>query len=256
MAPIKFEEDIKVKLESRRIEPSAESWQKLAGKLDDQRQASRKRYWWVAVAASLILVLFTVLQVTQSPEDMLPQEQYSVEEAPVKEGSADESIIKEKQTLPQSATEEMFAEEEAIQKLDETIMTKKEKPAIPTVKTEETFAEVSQPRIEKDLPVVADKIEVAEATQDIDELLIKEAIKELNGNSEKSIDKEADSLLKAAQKALLLDKNMRNNTSVVDASKLLMEAELEAEPSIKAKVYDAIKDGFKKVKTAVAQRKN
>ena len=71
-----------------------------------------------------------------------------------------------------------------------------------------------------------------------------------------NIDKEADYLLKAAQKELLLEKTLSTESYIVDADLLLLEVEEEIEPSLKTKVYHTIKDGFKKVKTAVVQRNN
>jgi len=253
MAPIKFEEDIKAKLESRSIEPSEKAWNKLSGKLDNDRQVHRKGYWWLAVAATLILALFTVLQVTQTPEDILPAERYTLEdpagngaekEAEDKNGSHHKVSVKKIPTSIEIAQEDKGAA---------TIQ--KEIPQVPRTKNR-AATPVADPKIEKDLPAKSAMIDVAGLSNDLNKRLINEALEELKGNEQKNLDKETDSLLKAAQKALLLNKNMTENTSLVDANELLMEVELEAEPSIKAKVYDAIKDGFEKVKTAVAQRKN
>ena len=55
---------------------------------------------------------------------------------------------------------------------------------------------------------------------------------------------------------MLLEKTLSTESYIVDADLLLLEVEEEVEPSLKTKVYHAIKDGFKKVKTAVVQRNN
>ena len=55
MAPIKFEENIKNKLEKRTINPSEDSWAKLSNKLDEQEGKSNKKIvWWIGIAASLV----------------------------------------------------------------------------------------------------------------------------------------------------------------------------------------------------------
>jgi thymidylate kinase len=86
--------------------------------------------------------------------------------------------------------------------------------------------------------------------------LINEVLEDSKKNESNRLETEADSLLKAAQKALFMDKAMNKNTTVVNADELLKEVENEVEPSLKSKVYEVFKDGFKKVKTAVVQRNN
>ncbi len=63
MAPIKFEEHIKDKLEKRRIEPSDKAWSKLSEKLDEHEgKSNNKMFWWLGIAASLVGVfLITTL---------------------------------------------------------------------------------------------------------------------------------------------------------------------------------------------------
>ena len=47
MAPIKFEENIKDKLEKRIIDPSVNSWNKLSDRLDKHKDGSNnKKIWW------------------------------------------------------------------------------------------------------------------------------------------------------------------------------------------------------------------
>ena len=54
MAPIKFEEQLKEKLEKRTIQPSPEAWKKLSVRLDDQGNNKNHRgYWWLGIAASI-----------------------------------------------------------------------------------------------------------------------------------------------------------------------------------------------------------
>ena len=58
MAPIKFEEDMKDKLEKRTIQPSAKSWATLSQRLDkEEKKSNKKGFWWLGIAASIIGVL-------------------------------------------------------------------------------------------------------------------------------------------------------------------------------------------------------
>ncbi len=59
MAPIKFEEDIKDKLEQRRLEPSSGSWSKLSDRLEEDKQPKSRIVKWLSIAAG-ILVLVSV----------------------------------------------------------------------------------------------------------------------------------------------------------------------------------------------------
>jgi len=58
MAPIKFEENMRVKLEKRTIQPSAKSWKSLSQRLDkEEKKSNKKGFWWLGIAASAIGVL-------------------------------------------------------------------------------------------------------------------------------------------------------------------------------------------------------
>ena len=67
-------------------------------------------------------------------------------------------------------------------------------------------------------------------------------------------DREVDSLLKVASKELLKDKLAKESSRTVDAKLLLEDVEDEMGQSFRTKVYEVLKDGYKTVKTAVAQR--
>jgi len=58
MAPIKFEDNLKEKLEHRRLQPSTNAWEKLQNKLEtNQTKKSKETYWWLGIAASFIGIL-------------------------------------------------------------------------------------------------------------------------------------------------------------------------------------------------------
>jgi acyl carrier protein len=66
-------------------------------------------------------------------------------------------------------------------------------------------------------------------------------------------DAEIDSLLRNAQRQILEDKMFRKDRSV-DAMALLADVEDELDRSFRDEIFDALKDGFLKVRTAVADR--
>ena len=62
MAPIKFEEHIKERLEERTLKPSDASWQTLANRLDTEEKHKNKTvYWWIGIAASIAILIAVTL---------------------------------------------------------------------------------------------------------------------------------------------------------------------------------------------------
>ncbi len=67
---------------------------------------------------------------------------------------------------------------------------------------------------------------------------------------------EVDMLLATAQKELQTARILDENTQKVDATALLQEVEFSLERSFRDKVFDALGNGFEKIRTAVAERNN
>ncbi|MEL6919028.1 MAG: hypothetical protein AAFO99_15030 [Bacteroidota bacterium] len=66
---------------------------------------------------------------------------------------------------------------------------------------------------------------------------------------------EIDSLLRVAQKEILTDKLVKGNKKV-DPAVLLAEAEFELDKSFRDQIFETLKNGYLKVRTAVADRNN
>ena len=67
---------------------------------------------------------------------------------------------------------------------------------------------------------------------------------------------EIDELLKQAQRQISKQRILNSQNNKVDASALLEDVEFELERSFRDKVFDALGDGYKKIRTAVAERNN
>lgn len=255
MAPIKFEEGIKEKLEGRTIEPSIQSWDRLAKQLDKSNKKSGKKYWWMGIAATFLLALIAVpFFIEESSQIETKNDSYSVEEPKIE--------IKEDPVSSEKETEISFDSQESLavgvndNSGKNRVETKYEatiKPEEPSKVTDETYyAELSEPSTKKDIEIKTDQVLITE----IDKSKVDEVLQEAKITSGNNLNREVDSLLKAAQKQLFVKKEIMSNTQIVDADLLLKEAEEEVAPSLKTKVYRVIESGFKKVKTAVAQRNN
>ena len=261
MAPIKFEEQLKDKLEKRSLQPSTDSWAKLSERLDAEEKHSRKPWLgWLSIAAGIIILLAIVVR-TFGPNDAQETQPQFVEE---------ESIEKVNETpLPTSNKNEpteLVVEDETIQKeadaskpekateiIDYKSVTKKRtKTQLAEHATTTTNTEETKP---KEAINNANDLQKAIVNEtQINKEAIVMALKELNTEKPSVTDREVDSLLKLASKELVKDRLLKDTSTTVDALSLLQDVEDEMGQSFRSKVYEALKDGYKTVKTAVAQR--
>ncbi len=66
-------------------------------------------------------------------------------------------------------------------------------------------------------------------------------------------DSEVDSMLRKAQREILMEKYLKESHTV-DATALLLDVEDELEQSFRDQLFETLKSGFLKVRTAVADR--
>lgn len=246
MVPNNLENQIKSKLAQRELSPSQQSWSKLSERLDSFENNKKKtNYWWLAVAATIVLALFVGFSIlTSETEEAIPN---IIVENPNKESEINISQFKDSVT---NASEIMVFESPI-----DNIVDKKNKVSSREVLNRE-------PKL-KNTPVVieannADLNNIKEDLLDYEAQKLLEVvaqIKQLNQRNNQVTEAEVDSLLKAAQKDIFKQKLINQVTRTVDANALLLEVEDELNGSFKAKVYEALKSGFISVKTAVADRK-
>ena len=112
MAPIKFEEQLKDKLEKRTMSPSEDSWSKLSQRLDDDEQKSKNTiFWWLSIAAGIIIMIAVTVQFFNQPdiENSLPQ---IVDEEEIKQELDDESKAIFEEESVELANEDVVKEEQ------------------------------------------------------------------------------------------------------------------------------------------------
>jgi len=254
MAPIKFENDFKKKLDKRTIAPSKDAWDKLSNRLDTEGDtSSNKGLWWLGIAASVVGILLVVSQLfnndvtTNSPEIVDTPE--TIESSKDKSSSQQINIIEPATTVAVETTNKELVNKEAEgnlvidkTKLDATNETSQ-------VAVQQT---VQQTREEKDVTqstyVEIASLETKKAQEVADAIYVLSETE--SGVSNASI----DSLLRAAQKDILLSRMKNEDKALVDAALLLQEVEFELDQSFRDKVFKALKDSYGSVKTAIAQR--
>jgi hypothetical protein len=239
MAPIKFEKKIKELFDTREIQPSEDAWQKVASQLASSpaKRNFRTGYYWVA--ASIAFILFVVgwsvknsgqaevdnTPIVEQSDGPEPTEQQSA--APVLTGQTEISSVADESGEPDRRLKETMGSPNTELGLAEVRENKLSMEAQP-----ENAAEILLEEKISELLVQVDQMEASE-----------------NGVSEA----EVDSLLRSAQRALLADKEFQEESHSSGAS-LLAEVEGELDESFRDQVFEKLKQGFIKVRTAVADR--
>jgi len=251
MAPLKFEEELKEKLEGREIKPSINAWDRISQELDAPKP-KRKNFWGYGIAASLIGLLFVSIWIFNFNKNDDVQE--------ITDTDKIEEVIKEEQESPFEIPDETIVNVDEVEKSIPTEKVnqskeRKEKPnRIKNIqpKTSTVIAEVAP----KDKKIATDVEELKEDNifnKELNKVL--ETVAQLEESNTKVSDSEIDSLLRGAQREILKGKAFKAGISV-DAMALLEEAEDELDETFRDKVLEKLKNGFQKVRTAVADRNN
>ncbi|QCW99028.1 hypothetical protein FGM00_02430 [Aggregatimonas sangjinii] len=249
MAPNKFEKHIKKQLEEREIAPSSNAWERLSEQLDATAPPSKKsNVFWYGVAASFIGVLIVSVLYFGSGRPAAGTDIQIVDT--YKEANEIETITTDAR---ESKNEEVVVENDRVAEQPSTVVKSLDINQVQATKNK--TASVSE--IENTQDVVVKK---TKAPKDLKSEIIEAKIIEIVaaadslelGNTALT-NAEVDSLLRNAQEELLRDKMFAQNGSV-DAMALLAEVEDELDKTFRDQIFDSLKEGFFKVRTAVADR--
>ncbi|MDH7445187.1 hypothetical protein [Aquimarina sp. 2201CG14-23] len=275
MAPLKFEESIKDKLEQRTIEPSQESWSKLELQLDEEESLkTTKKYWWLGIAASIVgFLIVTTVFMNSEEKDQVQDYKFVENNKEVFQKKEPINIVEETKPKPKLETVEIqkqtknniestnIAESNAKKKdsKNKKEIIKKELIVNKVVTQKDVFET-------KDIVVVTvdtikNNINVKDKTVQLDTSIINSKVEslvakvqELEKNNRVITDEEVETLLRKAQNEITTQQILKSNT--VNASALLLDVESELDESFKNRVFEALKTGFEKLKTTVAERDN
>ena len=245
MAPIKFEENIREKLEKRTLEPSSQAWGKLSQKLEeDTRNSSFKIIWCLGVAASIIGILFMVNVFYKTTETnnnipvMVDTETKKLE------------VIQNKDAM--NLNETLFAVEDS--EIEDKITSeelKKVAKVITTTTPSKYYSVKNTPTVEVESHQKEEAIDALLIEIPSTEMVLAQTNIQLN-NRETNTD--IDALLKQAQQKLARNSSVQDHA--IDAQVLLQDVEEDIETSFRDKVFETLITGYKKVRTAVAERNN
>ncbi len=248
----KFEENAREKLGKRQIKPSTGTWEKLDAKLNtEENKTSQKPWKYIAAAAAVLLITGTFMLNNDFSES--PQ----IVEEPVNEMIEKPEVKQEfsKETNTHIASEESKKEEENSAEnnsKNEIVTTVK-----PSVKEENTskISVSEENKYEEAVALETISLEPPVSEKKLIQSKLEEVIAAAAKNDEISED-EVDALLAQAASEISRERNSQfyNSNTEISANALLAEVEDEIYQSFKAKVFEVLKEGYLKAKTAVANR--
>ena len=262
MAPIKFEEQIKDKLEQRTVTPSAHAWSKLSQQLDaDEKRSNKASFWWFGIAASIAALVFISIsyfggQDSTNQDNIIVQDKIEDIISP----KAEDKTLNPNQTLQKEAVAATKETEET--KLLDT-KTEAEKSVVKQkpvqIKSVNAVAKIENKPLPKSSSILPkDKSEdLITPKPEVEFNAVADVLQNLKSKSKKTVTvQQVDSLLKLASRELLMEKTIKKGTNIVDANKLLQDVEEDMGQSFRTRIYETLKSGYKEVKQAVVQRNN
>ena len=265
MAPMKYEEQLKDKLEQRTIQPSTDAWQKLNDKLDaNKSKKNNKGFWYLGIAASIVGIMLITNVFDNDNTNIVEPTIVDIDKTnsePNNDNVKEENTIEEKEILS-NETEVLASEnvKKETQKQEQTSRSslkqkiKKEQLKLIPNKTEEMVVAINDNEVNKEenKEAVVKKLSFEEqkAKDVVAQIQSMQKIKEVT-------DAEIDALLGAAQREITFKRLYNENTKSIDANALLLSIEDEIEEqSFRTRVFEMLKAGYSEVRTVVADRNN
>ncbi len=256
MEPDKFEKYIKSKMNEREISPSDGAWDKISGQINSSKKQGKPAYFWIGVAASLLVLISLSFFYFDSDNGVPKIESTTIVET---QKSTSEDKMENRETSVDQIKEvpkALVVQEKTLKVLDggntETDFQKKDEEMENIVKENKSLANNTHKKgfLETDqkpnlIPLDVLDAKIAEVIAQVDAIEAKGEVS----------DAEVDSLLQKAQRDILREK-LFNKDNTVDAIALLTEVEEELDQSFRDQIFETLKVGFLKVRTAVADRNN
>nr|WP_321225322.1 hypothetical protein [uncultured Psychroserpens sp.] len=273
MAPIKFEENIKDKLEKRSIQPSTDAWDKLSANLNANDKKNKRGFiFYVGIAASIIGVLLVTTVMFKSAENQIENPilvNTNSNTSPIKvKGTNNETITKEEVTKiseenidinrqhnnssinnePKLATTLNQPSKRSVKNNTDKILNENRDLLSETKQSVAHLNSVNHKKQESAVSSLSfEELKAVEVVNQIKNLEIKNGV---------VTDAEIENLLKQAERDILRERIYNKTTKTVDADALLQDVEDDLEQSFRTRVFEGLKSRLKSFGTAVAERNN
>jgi hypothetical protein len=224
MEPNKFENEIREQLNSRTIQPSENSWDRLDAMLTVAEHKSKRSFKWIYIAASFVgftLIGFFLFNQQKNEGLIIPNKNV---------------VIEEKQPL------------EIIEK--------------PEVSNESTIVKTNQTTaittIAQEVKIRKSPTEINPKKEQVLDLSIantQESVEEVAKSSPTAVKINPETLLANVEKGETLTTNTPSSSTIkVDPTSLLSSVEKEVDESFRDKAIQALNKKYKSVKTVLANR--
>ena len=246
MGQSEFYDNIKNKLEARRLSPSDGAWDKLEVMLDNKdRSVIRRQYKRFFIAASLLL-LFGLSYLFLSQKETV-----SVNQSFVNETIETQTITIDQQN--DIVVEQIVQEQDEVGVMDEEHVQKK------LAQRQQIGKEVNNNKIGISDQSSSELVAINSVQNSVEKHVVTAEDSVLPNKVVRDVDAEVEALLAAAMRKLpakdKVDKKDREQSFYeVDEKALLATVEEELDVSFKEKIFKKIKEGFQKTKTAVVKR--
>lgn len=242
MEPNNTDKQIKNLLEKREITPSLKSWEELRSRLDASEKKKTPLYWYLALAASFVagILIVSLLFNTKT--------------------SNDNPVVFEEQILKTTELQNEIPVFDSLGKVTQISNSK-----VPNVIEEVSVKEIeanNKPETKPDENPATDSA-VAENIPEEESVVLYKKVEDVIAqvSSEETEQdfmraSEIDVLLAKATAEILKEKQkyLYKSQGFVSASDLLNDVEYEMEQSFREKIFEMLKEGFNKSRTAVANR--
>ncbi|MFT4832236.1 MAG: hypothetical protein ACI815_001889 [Psychroserpens sp.] len=251
MAPMKFEEQMKDKLDQRTLKPSEKAWETIASQLDATKGSKRRNtFFWYGIAAGFIgIILLSAIYFLG--QDQATPDQYKVVETE-KLGKEEPKKSELEQQVTLGAQENSSANIVPGNTVNNAVASVQHKDGDHLKNSPNTDAIINIAQQDK----WEAKVTLPNQTNEVINAKIAQLVEQadwLDQNQMKVTDAEIDSLLRRAQHEIIQEQLFRKDNTI-DAMALLTQVEDEMDQSFRDQIFDALRDGFLKVRTAVATR--
>lgn len=245
MEPTKFENHIKETLKGSEIKPSEAAWHKIKGQIKNDYKPKRTGYFRYGIAAGFIgILILSVLYFTTDNVALNQKVQVATKPSIPYVDKENEELLKAavpEEEIVISAVEDPYEADE----VKSVAVSKKES------KRELVISEDAKLANTEELQNITSEDSNELIDTKIAEVLAR--VTSLEENNKELTDLEVDSLLRQAQKEILARK-LLNSDNTVNPSTLLSQVEEELDQSFRDQIFEKLKSGYNKVKTAVAVR--
>ncbi len=253
MEPDKFESHIKSKLDTRELTPSSKAWQRISTELKLEQAPKKSKYFWLGIAASVAVVIGVAVFYMTTEEKTTPASPNLVQKPSVVpiEKREEPTLLDADTKINGLALKDEIEKDANLEKQEIAAFTKKSKSGV--IEQGQENAVVFEDDQQKSEAIeIPTQLSEAVLNDKIADVVAQVQLLELSAEVS---DAEVDSLLRNAQHAILKEQLFKTDKTV-NAVALLSLVEEELDQSFRDQIFQSLKTGFLKVRTAVADRNN